>query len=56
MKHAGSWRALMEGDWTPEQVETWYKSRETLLNVIELNFRWPEDCPELMFPDANGLF
>ena len=55
-KIVASWRALMDGDWTPERVEARDNSREMLMNAVELSFRRPGDCRVLMFPDASDLF
>ena len=49
-KRVAAWRALTDGDWTPEWVEAWDNSREMLKNAVELSFRWPDDCRVLMFP------
>ena len=37
-------------------MEAWDNSREMLMNVVELSFRWRDDCCVLMFPDASDLF
>ena len=60
-KSVASRPTLTDGDWTPQWVEAW-GTREMLITIVELSFRWPvelsfwgPDDYRVLIPDASDL-